>query len=230
MVNAVWVSGVAGFIMLIAITLAIPDLRAAVQSPNAFQYIVEQSLGRTGTILFWMVNGAIWFCGLSCVTSASRMLFAFARDGGPPASHKLARVSPRFRTPTWAVWTCVAVAFVMGVFPMSILASMSIIAMYASYGLPILLAVLARRQDQCAVGAWNLGRHSQKVGIIAVVWIAFISVLFVLPPNGLAGEAFGGLLLALGAYHFLWARKRFQGPSALKTSAEPAIPSGTIRT
>ena len=46
---------------------------------------------------------AMWFCGLSSVTSASRTMYAFSRDGGLPFSAAIARVSPRTRTPVVAI-------------------------------------------------------------------------------------------------------------------------------
>ena len=42
---------------------------------------------------------AMWFCGLSSVTSASRTMYAFSRDGGLPFSSVIARVGKTTRTP-----------------------------------------------------------------------------------------------------------------------------------
>ena len=65
---------------------------------NPFIYIFEQALGSTfGRLVLWIVTLAMWFCGLSCVTSTSRMIFAFARDGGMPLSRIWANVG-RYRT------------------------------------------------------------------------------------------------------------------------------------
>ena len=55
---------------------------------------------------------AQYLCGLATVTSASRMAFAFARDGGLPCSAAVRRVSPAHRTPAVAIWT-VAIAAVL---------------------------------------------------------------------------------------------------------------------
>ncbi len=50
------------------------------------------------------------FCGMACVTSASRMTFAFSRDGAVPG-HNLWRRLGANRTPTWAVlFVCVMAA------------------------------------------------------------------------------------------------------------------------
>ena len=51
-----------------------------------------------------IILAAQYLCGLATVTSVSRMIFAFARDGGLPASSLLKTVSPSFRTPVAAIW------------------------------------------------------------------------------------------------------------------------------
>src|SRR6202035_334504 len=52
------------------------------------------------------------FCGMACVTSASRMTFAFSRDGAIPG-HRLWRQLGKNRTPTWSVlFVCVMAAIV----------------------------------------------------------------------------------------------------------------------
>jgi amino acid transporter len=228
-VNAVWVSGVVGFVMLVFITLSIRDLGdAAAKGNDAFAYIVRTALGgRLGGALVWMVVGAMWFCGLSSVTSNSRMLFAFARDGGAPASAALARVSERHRTPAVAIWVCVATAFVLALWSRAyhVIVSISTIGFYVSYGLPIVLAIRARQRGWIERGPWHVGRWSMTINVVAVAWVAFITVLFMLPPNQLTGYTFVGAVALLGVYYFAWARKHFAGPPALKRLRETAIPS-----
>jgi amino acid transporter len=215
-VNSVLVSGVAGFVMLVAITLAIRDLPAAAAAPNAFTYVIERALGgRLGGAMVWMVIGAMWFCGLSSVTSNSRMLFAFARDRGLPGASLLAQVSDRFRTPAWAVWACVATAFLLAIWSQaySVIVSISTIGLYAAYGLPILMALRARKGPGHRRGPWNLGRFSTAINVAALAWIAVITVLFMLPPNERTGTTFAGLLLLLSIYYAAWARHGFRGPA-----------------
>jgi amino acid transporter len=176
-----------------------------------------------------MVIGAMWFCGLSSVTSNSRMLFAFARDGGPPGARWLARVSPRHRTPAVAVWTCVATAFLLALWSRAynVITSISVIGFYTSYGLPIVLALRARRGGWLERGPWHIGKWSTIVNSVAVAWIAIITVLFVLPPNQLTGYTFAGALVLLAIYDLAWARRHFAGPPALKSWRQTAIPGRT---
>src|SRR6185369_2830727 len=103
----------------------------------------------------------------SSVTSNSRMLFAFARDGGAPFSSRLAEVSDRYKTPHWAVWTCVAIAFLLALWgnAYSVIVSISTIGLYAAYGLPIVLALLARRRGTLKMGPYRLGRWSTVVNV-----------------------------------------------------------------
>jgi amino acid transporter len=211
---SVIVSGVVGWLMLLAVTLAVGDLGAAVRSDNPFIDVLYGALGgRLGAALVWVVLGAMWFCGLASVTSNSRMLFAFARDGGLPWSTAIARVSPRFRSPHVAVWVSAAAAFVVALWSeaYTVMTALSTIALYASYGLPIAAALRARRTRRR--GPFSLGRWSTAVHAVALVWIAVLTVLFVLPPNQLAGTTFAGCLAALAVGWFGWMRRRFAGPS-----------------
>jgi amino acid transporter len=215
-VLSVVVSGVVGWLMLLCVTAAIGDLNAVLAAENPFLAVLTTALGaRFGTLLVWVVAGAMWFCGLASVTSNSRMLFAFARDGGLPGAAWVARVSPRWKSPHVAVWISVGAAFAVGLLAdvYSVMTALSTIALYASYGIPIACSLWARRAGGHARrGPWNLGRFSTAMNLIAVAWIAVLTVLFVLPPNELAGTTFAGALVVLAIYWFGWMRKRFAGP------------------
>jgi amino acid transporter len=202
--------------MLIAVTLSIGDLPGALDAKNPFIFVLRGALGSTpGNALVSVAMAAMWFCGLSSVTSNSRMLFAFARDGGLPFAKQLARVSPRFRSPQVAVWTSAAMALLVALWAdaYSAMVALSVVALYASYGLPVLLGLRAQSR---ARGPWTLGRYSRLVNLVALAWIAVCLVLFVLPPNQLAGYTFAGCLAALHLYWRFRMRDRFAGPPVLR--------------
>jgi amino acid transporter len=214
---AVSISIVAGWAMLAAVTLSISDLeQAATAGEQAFTFVLRNRLGEAaGTAVVTLVLGAMWLCGLAGMTSASRMVYAFARDGGLPASKVWAKVSPRFRTPANAIWGLAALALVLAVSVSvySAVVSMATIALYISYGLPIFARVIRRMRGlRDEPGPWSLGRWSQPVAIVASMWVVFICVLFVLPPNEIAGMAMGVVVAALLAMWFLRARHGFRGP------------------
>jgi amino acid transporter len=225
--NAPWgiflsvaVSAVFGWALLAAVTLAIGDLPGAAAAENPFLHVLRTALGpRLGGGLVGLAMLAMWFCGLSSVTSNSRMLFAFARDGGLPFSGYVSRVSPRFRSPHVAVWVSAAAALAVALWTpaYSAMVALSTIALYASYGVPIALGRRARKSGLWTRrGPWDLGRASSAVNAVALAWIAVLTVLFVLPPNEVAGFTFAGLLALLAAYWFLWRRADFRGPPRME--------------
>jgi amino acid transporter len=223
-VLSVAISGVVGWGMLLAVTAAIGDLSAAASADNPFIFVLETALGeRLGGALVWVVMGAMWFCGLSSVTSNSRMLFAFARDGGLPGSSFVSRVSPRYRSPHVAVWTSTAAAFVVAIWSdaYAVMVALSTIALYASYAVPVVLHMRRRSSGETKRGPWHLGRHSAWINAVAVAWVGIVMVLFVLPPNQLAGYTFAGALAALAVYWFGFMRARFRGPQALASARAP---------
>jgi amino acid transporter len=209
---SVLISGVFGWIMLLAVTLAIRDLGKAAAEDNPFLYVLRDALGgRLGGAVVITAMVAMWFCGLSSVTSNSRMLWAFARDGGTPASTALAKVSRRFQSPHVAVWVSALGAFAIAGWAkaLSAMTALSTIALYASYAAPIAAAFWAKSYER---GPFALGRWSRTVQVCALAWVAVVTVLFVLPPNELAGWTFAACVAAIVVYWFAWARARFPGP------------------
>lgn len=223
---AVAFSAFFGYIMLVAVTLGIRDLPAVAEASNPFIAAVEQALGGTfGRAMLWIVVVAMWFCGLSSVTANSRMIFAFARDKGLPGWRWFGSVSPRFRSPAAAVWLAVVVAFIFAASAekLPVITGVSTIALYASYGIPILLKLRAQARGEWTerqFGPWHLGALSPVANVISLVWIAFISVLFVAPPNEMTGYIFAGCLAALVVFWAAYERQRFQGPQRLGTEDE----------
>jgi hypothetical protein len=111
--------------------------------------------------------------------------------------------------------------------------SIAVIGLYIAYGIPILLRRLAGNRFQA--GPWQLGQWSPIVGWLAVIWIAFISILFVLPqvqpgttlPTFLstfnyAPVAVAAVLIFAGGYWFLSAKNWFKGPKVQGSADELA--------
>ena len=149
------------------------------------------------------------------MTSASRMVYAFARDGGLPFSKVWGRVNAKRKTPANAIWGLAVFALFLGVSVSvySAVVSIAVIALYLSYGLPIAARLLARwRGRPGEFGPWNLGRFSTPIALVSVAWIVFITVLFMLPPNDSAAPIMGAFLVGLVALWFLYVRKHFAGP------------------
>jgi len=211
MINAIVVSAVAGYLLLAALTLSIRSIPATLGAVDgagnkipAVIAILEQSLGRSaGALVSMLAVMAMWFCGLATVTSNSRTVYAFARDGGMPLAGLWRRVGARHRTPAPAIWLSVIAAFLAAVYSGAypVVTSISTIGLYVSYIVPVYLGGRARRDGSWKErGPWHLGRYSRAVNLAAIGWTVFICVMLVMPPNQLAGETMIGatLILCLG--------------------------------
>lgn len=221
--NAPWgiflsvaVSGVVGWALLLAVTASISDLAAVAAAANPFIAAVEGALGkRLGGALVWIAMAAMWFCGLASVTSNSRMLWAFARDGGLPFSATLASVSKTRSTPQVAIWVSAGAALLLalGADALDAVVTLSTVALYASYLLPIAAGLLARRSGRWSRrGPWDLGKHSTWLNLLALAWVATAIVLFVLPLKPLEQGLLLGTLAFLAVYWLGYQRRRFKGP------------------
>ncbi len=107
MVSSVLWSSLFGYLMLCAFVLMIPNMDdAAKQGWNVFFWAMGERVPEgIRTPLYALIFVSQFLCGLATVTSVSRMLFAFSRDGGMPGISKwLATVSKRSRSPANAIW------------------------------------------------------------------------------------------------------------------------------
>ena len=223
-VLSVAVAGVVGYLLILALTLAIRTIPEALgakdEQGNAISAaiaILQGALGpRAGNAMAALASVAMWFCGLSCVTSASRAVYSLARDHGTPFSWALRHVSPRHGTPAPAIWAFTGTSFAAmlwtGAVP--IVASLSTVALYAAYIIPVFLGWRARRRgsDWPSLAPWSLGRHGPWLNAAAIAGTVLICLVLVMPPNELAGKTFLGLLAGLIVLYLAVARKRYKGP------------------
>jgi amino acid permease (GABA permease) len=236
-VMSIVVSLIAGWVLLIGLTFAIQSYQGALDSATAVPpaQIFIDAVGSTGgKLLLLIAIGAQLFCGMSSVTANSRMIYAFSRDGALPGSAFWHRVNKRTRTPTNAVWLAAGGAFVLGLpylwnsTAYAAVTSIAVIGLYIAYVLPTFLRL--RQGDAFVRGPWHLGRWSKLVGTVAVVWVCFIAVLFMLPQSSpVTAETFNytpiAVLVVLGFAGIWWlvsARRWFTGPKVQGTPEELA--------
>jgi amino acid transporter len=222
--HSVLVSGVAGWVMLAAIVLAVPDMRqAAAQGNQAFFWIVRQALpGRLVGALLGAIVLAQYLCGLATVTSASRMTFAFARDGGLPCSWWLRRVSVKFRTPAVAVWavSVAAVLFTLYTPVYETIAVVCTILLYISYVLPTALGFFAFGRSWTRLGPWHLGRWYRPLAAVSVLGCLGLIYVGMQPPNEKSLYVVAATVLVLTAWWWLGERRRFPGPPQARLTRE----------
>ena len=187
------------------LTWAIPSISSVLNAQDAagnplpaVLAIVTAALGqRAGNAVMLLAVAAMWFCGLATVTSVSRVIYALARDKGLPLAKFWCRTNPRHKTPGAAIWFSVIVAFLALVYSASysVVTSLSVVACYLAYNIPVYLGWRRKRQWIGKRGPWHLGRHSNLINVLALVWTVFICTIMIMPPNALAGISMAVVLV-----------------------------------
>ncbi len=242
-VMSVVMSVIFGFILLVAVTFAVPDVTGTINA-GAFDitYIWKTSMStRWAEFLLLIACVAQFFCGLASVTAASRMMFAFSRDGAVPGGQFWRKVS-RQRVPVYAVvaiavlsWALMLPTLANGAIGYLVGTSIAVIGLYIAYAVPIYLRW--RAGDSFEPGAWSLGKHYKWINPLAFCWVILIVILFLMPtvPTGIpwhsgfdwnvvnyAPITVGGVLLLVGTWWIVSARKWFKGPVSQGTDVELA--------
>jgi amino acid transporter len=218
-VRSVWVSGLFGWLMLCAIALAIPDTRAAAaKGADIVHWVLKTVL--PGWLAWTLLVGIIttqYFCGLAALTSASRMTYAFARDGGLPWSNYLGAVSARTKTPCHGIWASALLAALFTVLvPYTTIAAVCVIFLYISYALPVLAGYFAWRRTWTRMGPWQLGSWYRPLALVSAVGCVFLIIIGMQPPNQQAVSIVGAVLVLLLGIWFGVERKRFRGPPQIR--------------
>ncbi len=199
-VDSVWISLIFGFLVLFAVSIAIPHtFPVTIGGAEYTSYgdiagalvpwatVFEYATGRTiGLLLMLVVIGAQYFCGMSSVTANSRMLYAFSRDGAVPLSKFWHHVSKGSRVPVRTAWFGAIGAFILAIpyiwngAAYAAITSIAVIGLYIAYWIPIFLRRIYPKTF--VPGPWKLGKTwGPVISWIAIVWVAFICILLLLP-------------------------------------------------
>jgi len=235
---SVFWSAIVGWIVLLAITFAIQKgheaeiYKAGFPALTIFNTALSSAAAKA--VILISTIGQL-FCGMACVTSASRMTFAFSRDGAVPG-HNLWRRLGQNKTPTWAVLFVCVFALVITIpayfpnhlgTPVAFLAvtSISVIGLYIAYTIPVYLRW--RQGESFVRGPWTLGSKYKWINPIACVWVALCVIIFCLPftPEGVPWESsFNwsavnyaplvtiGVMLGVTIWYAVSAKQTFRGP------------------
>jgi amino acid transporter len=188
--QSIFYSAIGGWIVLLAFLFAATDVEAVNEAGGFVGAIFDTALSpQLATVIFGISTIGQFFCGMSCVTSMSRMTYAFARDGAIPGWRLWSKVD-RNRTPvnaivfgcTWAlILTLPALWEAPGGLPLAFYAvvSVAVIGLYLAFLIPIWLRL--RMGDRFEPGPWTLGSKYKVLNWIAVIEIAVICVYFIMP-------------------------------------------------
>ena len=195
--RSIFYSAIGGWILLLSFLFAVQDAEAVTAGGGGVAVIFAQALDAkvAGVVLLISAIGQ-FFCSMACMTSTSRMTYAFSRDGAVPGARHWAKLSKN-QVPANAVILAAVVAIVITlpalievnigtaeapiIVPTAFYAvvSVAVIGLFLSFSVPIWLRW--RAGDSFQQGPWNLGTKWKWMAPIAFIEIVIVSVYFILP-------------------------------------------------
>jgi amino acid transporter len=247
--RSIFYSAIGGWILLLAFLFAVQDEAGVSAGGGGVAVIFSQALtvNWASLILFISAVGQ-FFCTVACMTSTTRMLFAFSRDGAVPGSRYWSKLNKN-RVPVYGVVLSVVIALLITApalvkvdingapVPVAFFAvvSIGVVGLYVAFAIPIFLRW--RAGSSFTPGKWTLGKKYRWMCVVAVAEIAITSFIAILPTSSLGAPWYrgfgwdslkfvnytpiilGALLLALWIGWHLSAKRWFTGPKM--TIGEP---------
>ncbi|MFD1211765.1 amino acid permease [Arthrobacter sp. GCM10027362] len=241
--NGIWqailYSAIGGWILLLGILFAVQDADAVSASGGSVVTVLNQALSGpwVSAVLVISTVGQC-FCAMACMTSTTRMLFAFSRDGAVPGARFWTRLN-KSGVPLYSVALVAALAIILTLpalvevdingapvpVAFNAVVSIGVVGLYLAFAIPIFQRL--RKGSAFESGTWTLGRHYKWLNLVAVIEIAITTVIAILPtsPGGVPWNpefewkyvnytplVVGGTLLALWLAWQIRARNTYTGP------------------
>jgi amino acid transporter len=253
--RSIFYSAIGGWILLLAFLFAVQDESKVTAGGGGVSVIFAQALTSRwgGTVLLISAIGQ-FFCTTACLTSCTRMLFAFSRDGAVPGHKMWSRLSSK-RVPVAGVILTAVIAVIITLpalvkvniagapVPVAFYAvvSIGVIGLYWCFAIPIWKRL--KMGDSFEPGEWNLGKRYKVLAIIALADVVLVTFMAFMPTSNLGVPWNSGfawkyvnytILVVPAAMIFLWiywhlsVKKWFTGPKHTIVLLGPDMPAGSL--
>lgn len=227
--RVLWLSIISGAtsggIFMIVCLFCIQNLETVLEPASGLPFVelVRQTVGPQGTVaLFSIFVFNMLGQGVSITTTASRLTWGFARDGGLPFSTYLTHVDTYWNVPARALWAQGAIISLVGVLyffteaAVEAVVSVSTIALTISYALPI-FAVVAFGMSDIPLGTFSLGRLRPVINWVGLIYCCVTTVFFFFPGSpsprvitmNWAIAVFGAMLLVAIGFWFTKGKRTY---------------------
>jgi choline transport protein len=225
---------------------SISDFSTVLNTPTGYplvEIIQQATQSRAGTTIIYSMILTITFGAMFAdLASVSRLTWAFARDDGLPFSDYFKRIEGKQRLPTRSINLVCVVMILLSLInigssvALNAILSLSTIALYTSYIIPIacLISMRLRVKDKVfrseaghaevsenrVFGPWNLGRWGMLVNIVAVTYATMMLPFMALPTSlpltretmNYSGPIFLMVLCFASVDYFVRGRRKYVGP------------------
>lgn len=250
LIATILINGAMAFGFLLVLLFCVGNVTNAISTPTGYPIIevFYQATGSTAaaTAMMCAILVIAFASTFGILASVSRLTWAFARDGGLPFSDFFAhvnvtpcaksvqsltyvfQVNPHYRIPIRSIGLVTFVVVLLSFInlgsstALNAILSLSTLALYVSYMIPIILKIIKTFRGQKIVyGPFNLGRFSLPINIFTVVYLVFISIFLPFPPEipvtaenmNYGGPVLVGVIIfALLMWFVGGGKRRFVGP------------------
>ncbi|MEI6709569.1 MAG: amino acid permease [Actinomycetota bacterium] len=209
--NALLYGGIASFVLVLGLLLAIPKGGFAAVATGGAGVILATLPSGIQNLFLLMIIIAFFSCGTAVQGAGARVIFGLARDGGVPFSEKIRAIHPKHKTPSNAIWLGAVVPFLFLLlvlvnpsnnvhvlwfdYPAHInalyaLVSFATSGIYLSFFLTVLGALIARTRGWKPSGQFTLGKWGMPVTITAAVYLLLMLLNIVWPSSLASGRAY----------------------------------------
>jgi amino acid transporter len=207
-VLSVVVASVVGLLFLIALTIGIPNIKAASNTDSAVALITRAQLGPVvQKLVLVAITFSFFAAGVVTMATGARLVYAMSRDGRFPAHRLMRRVNPRTRTPIPATILIFAGGIVLMVAvpgnSLTQLITSGTVLIVVIYGSTVVLYLAVRKRLGRQEGAFSLGRFELPVAISALVWLVVALVVLVVPASAHVPDLIAAGLALAGGLFFL---------------------------
>ena len=248
--RSIFYSAIGGWILLLSFLFAVQHESKVTSGGGGVAVIFAQALtSKWGGLVLLISAAGQFFCTMACMTSTTRMLFAFSRDGAVPGGKYWSHLN-RNRVPIYGVMLTALIAGVLTLpallkvdingapEPIAFFAvvTIGVIGLYLCFAIPIFFRWKAG--DSFVGGDWTLGAKYKWMSIVALIEIILTSIVALLPTSNLGvpwDTGFGwryvnytilvvpGALILLWIYWHVSVKNWFTGP---KTTVD--LPAGGL--
>ncbi|KAF5095745.1 hypothetical protein DV451_004551 [Geotrichum candidum] len=224
------IGGILGWAFQMALAYTVVDIPSVIDDElgQPFVTYLTQILNtRLVTLVTALTVISAFFMGQASMIAASRVAYAYSRDGCFPLSSYWARVNKHTDTPVNAVWLNTVIGCLLlllmfgGGVVIDAIFSVGAISAYVAFAIPIAMKTIFAK-DNFRKGPWHLGRFSTITGYISIAFVTVMTPILCFPQyrgdnltpdlmNWTVVVYFGPMCFAL-IWYYAYAYKFFKGP------------------
>lgn len=170
------VGGIATVILTLGLTLAVPNFGDVIsgKDPDPLGAVLAASLGANGSkVALALIVLGYCSCTLAIQAAATRLVYAFGRDGMIVGGRVLSKLHPRTHMPVGALAVTALIPSAIAFLPSATvnrIITFAVVGIYVGFQAVVLASVIARARGWKPAGAFTLGRWGWAINIAGLVY------------------------------------------------------------